>query len=87
MPRYSQTAYITECGGDYRLAGHCGTYLEVHLPNDEEILTEVHVAGGVHTGYRLTALPLNWKQDPYRLLCRGNYEVRCVATWDVWKKR
>ena len=45
--------------------------------DDEEILSSVHVSGGIHTGYRLTAMPLNWKQDPYRLLCRGNYEVRC----------
>lgn len=36
----------------------------------------MHVAGGLHTGYRLTALPLNWKADPKRLLCRGDYEVR-----------
>lgn len=75
MVGYAQTAFIAECGGEFRLSGRCGTFLEIHLPDDEEILSEVHVAGGLHTGFRLAAIPLNYKKEPNRLLCRGQYEL------------
>lgn len=75
MVGYSCTGYITECGSTYQLNGRCGTFLEIHKPDDNEVLSEVQVSGGMHTGFRLTALPLNWKKDPNRLLCRGDYEV------------
>ena len=53
------------------------------LVDDEEILSEVHVAGGLHTGFRLAAIPLNYKKEPNRLLCRGQYEVRLCFVFRV----
>ena len=53
------------------------------LVDDEEILSEVHVAGGLHTGFRLAAIPLNYKKEPNRLLCRGQYEVRLFYVFRV----
>eukprot|EP00941_MAST-03F_sp_MAST-3F-sp1_P004129 g4129.t1 len=72
---YSQTAFIVECGGQLRGRGDCGTYLEVHLPGNPEILSEAPLPGGFTSGYRMFNLPLTYKNDITTVLCEGDYEV------------
>lgn len=72
---YSSNAYVPECGGQFRANGDCGLYIEVHNAGDETVLSEVHVAGGLHTGFRTAALPLTYRQDPERIICKGDYEL------------
>jgi hypothetical protein len=91
---YSSTAYIYQCtgfqnNGEYNSDTHCGTYIEVHLPNItlgpltglynkkqiEEVLIEVKLPPGLTSGYRSIPLPTQYKDFPRRILCRGSYQV------------
>lgn len=76
MVGYSSNAFVVECGNDFRANSDCGTYLELHSPGQERpILAETQVAGGLHTGFRLAALPLTYRESDTRVLCNGDYEL------------
>lgn len=72
---YTQTAYVMQCGGPYSLDGHCGTFLELHAPNDTRILAQTRLLSGYPNGYRTTTLPLFYQGDKERVVCRGKYEI------------
>jgi hypothetical protein len=77
---YMQTAYIVQCRGKYAHARNCGTYLEVHSPHDNSLLSQVQLPGGFQSGYRMTGLNMTYAGNSSRLLCYssvsgGQYEV------------
>lgn len=91
---YSSTAYVHQCtgfqnSGSYNDDTHCGTYIEVHLPNItlgpltglynkkqiEEVLIEVKLPPGLTSGYRSIPLPTQYKDFPRRIICRGAYQI------------
>lgn len=72
---YTQTAFITECSHQYKDDPHCGTYLEVHKPDDEEPLAVTKLRGQFTSGYRMSLLSTTYKGRLDRLLCRGEHEI------------
>ncbi|RHY73030.1 hypothetical protein DYB30_004180 [Aphanomyces astaci] len=72
---YMQTAYIVQCLGSYALDNHCGTFLELHKPNDETILAQTRLFAEFTNGYRTTTLPLFHAGNRSRTVCNGDYEV------------
>ncbi|TMW62405.1 hypothetical protein Poli38472_014820 [Pythium oligandrum] len=72
---YMQTAYIAQCFGAFALDNHCGTFLEVHAPGDNAILSQTRLLGEYTNGFRTTVLPLFYKGDRTRTICRGDYEI------------
>ena len=91
---YTSTAYVTQCTG-YNNAGaftndnHCGTFIEVHLPNItlglltglynkrqiEEVLIDMKLPPGLPSGYRTIPLPTQFNENPRLILCRGDYQI------------
>ncbi|DBA00300.1 TPA: hypothetical protein N0F65_001495 [Lagenidium giganteum] len=72
---YMQTAYITQCYGAYALDNHCGTFLELHEPDNELILSQTRLLGEYTSGFRTTVLPLFFNGDRTRTVCSGDYEI------------
>lgn len=72
---YSQTALIIECNNHFKNDPHCGTFLEIHRPEDEEILAATKLRGQIFSGYRMTLISLTYKGRLDRLLCRGEHEL------------
>lgn len=72
---YSQTGYIVQCYGAFALDNHCGTFLEVHEPNSQAILSQVRLLGEYTSGFRATILPLFFAGDRTRTICKGDYEL------------
>ncbi|RHY92292.1 hypothetical protein DYB37_007496 [Aphanomyces astaci] len=72
---YMQTAYIVQCLGSFALDNHCGTFLELHKPNDETILAQTRLFAEFTNGYRTTTLPLFHAGNRSRTVCNGDYEV------------
>jgi len=72
---YSQTALIVECNNQFRNDPHCGTFLEIHKPGDEEVLAATKLRGQMFSGYRMTLISLTYKGRLDRLLCRGPHEI------------
>ncbi|RLN54498.1 hypothetical protein BBJ28_00013538 [Nothophytophthora sp. Chile5] len=72
---YMQTSYITQCGGTYALSNHCGTFLELHEPGKEVILSQTRLMGAYPSGFRTTTLPLFFQGDRARTICMGDYEI------------
>jgi hypothetical protein len=81
---YMQNAYVVECGGKYEDDPHCGTFLEIHRPGSQEILSEMKLKAVYASGYRMAIMSTTFKRDATKTLCydntwQGNYEV-CVPT-------
>ncbi|ETW05153.1 hypothetical protein H310_04160 [Aphanomyces invadans] len=76
---YMQTAYIVQCNGPFALDNHCGTFLELHKPHDETILSQTRLFGEFTSGYRTTTLPLFYKGNRTRTVCNGDYEIWWVV--------
>ncbi|KDO35234.1 hypothetical protein SPRG_00079 [Saprolegnia parasitica CBS 223.65] len=72
---YMQTAFIMQCMGGFALDNHCGTFLELHKPNDETILAQTRLFAELPNGYRTTTLPLFYKGNMSRTVCLGDYEI------------
>mmetsp|Transcript_109231 Transcript_109231/g.308095 ORF Transcript_109231/g.308095 Transcript_109231/m.308095 type:complete len:241 (-) Transcript_109231:156-878(-) len=71
---YFQNAHIPTCSGTvFEGDPNCGTYIEIHRPNDHEILGVVQIDGkGLSNGYRTTRVPTH-------RLCSGSYELWWVV--------
>lgn len=70
---YSQNALIGQCSDD---AGpHCGTYLELHMPNgspyqDESVvIAEAKLETREVSGVNTTVLPLTWRGNNTKVIC------------------
>lgn len=72
---YAQTGYITQCFGSFALDNHCGTFLEVHEPGSERVLSQVRLLGEYTSGFRTTTVPLFFAGDAARTVCSGDYEL------------
>lgn len=72
---YMQTAYIVQCFGTFALSNHCGTFLELHEPGSEVILSQTRLLGEYPSGFRTTTLPLTFRGDRTRTVCAGTYEL------------
>ncbi|KAJ0403832.1 hypothetical protein ATCC90586_000498 [Pythium insidiosum] len=70
-----ETAYITQCSGAFALDNHCGTFLELHEPGNEIILSQTRLLGEYPSGFRTTTLPLFFQGNKSRTICRGDYEI------------
>ena len=77
---FGQTAFIHVCNEEiqkeHKIAfQHCGTFLEIHLPNgsrydsEETVLSETKLTTHITNGMVTTILSLLYKNDPHRLLC------------------
>ena len=71
----SSTNYIVQCGGAFANDPLCGTFLEIHLPDDDEILGDKRITEEFTSGYRTMTLSLNYKGMKDRVVCRGQYEL------------
>lgn len=76
---YTQTAFITECGGEFKNNIRCGTYLEVHLPGNEAIISFVKLKSGFVSGYKTTVLPTLFHINKQWSICRGQHELWWVT--------
>mmetsp|Transcript_36227 Transcript_36227/g.59289 ORF Transcript_36227/g.59289 Transcript_36227/m.59289 type:complete len:344 (-) Transcript_36227:94-1125(-) len=72
---YTSSAYIVQCGNDYVEDNHCGTFIELHSPDDETILSQTRLEGGFTNGYRTTIIPLIYRGDSEKIVCKGDYEL------------
>ncbi|KAH7459795.1 uncharacterized protein KRP23_11348 [Phytophthora ramorum] len=72
---FMQNSYITQCGGAFALSNHCGTFLELHEPGSELILSQTRLLGQYPNGFRTTTLPLFFQGDRARSICMGDYEI------------
>eukprot|EP00943_MAST-04B_sp_MAST-4B-sp1_P009464 g9464.t1 len=72
---YTYNGWIIDCAGEYAGSNKCGTYLEIHVPGDERIVSEKRLPGGLMNGYRTIDLPLIYKFNYDRVICAGNYEI------------
>lgn len=72
---YMQTALIVQCFGSFALDNHCGTFLELHEPDSEVIVSQTRLLGEYTSGFRTTTLPLFFRGDRTRTVCRGDYEI------------
>ncbi|KAG7398188.1 hypothetical protein PHYBOEH_011511 [Phytophthora boehmeriae] len=72
---YMQNSYIVQCGGAFELSNHCGTFLELHEPGNELILSQTRLLGSYPSGFRTTTLPLFFRGDRTRTICIGDYEI------------
>ena len=52
-----------------------GTWLEIHIPEDERIVAERQLPGGFAVGYQVIDMPLTYKFSPDRVICAGDYEI------------
>ena len=72
---YGQTAFIHICEQESQNDPHCGTFLEIHLPNgsrydsEETVLSETKLTTRITNGMVTTTLPLLYKNNPNRILC------------------
>ena len=91
---FSSTNYVAQCTGfrnhgEFSNDNHCGTFIEIHLPNItrglltglysevqiEDVLIDVKVPPGLASGFRTIPLPTQLNNNPRRILCRGSYQV------------
>ncbi|ETI42649.1 hypothetical protein F442_12175 [Phytophthora nicotianae P10297] len=72
---FMQTSYIVQCGGTFELSNHCGTFLELHEPGNEGILSQTRLMRQYPNGFRTTTLPLFFQGDRTRTICMGDYEI------------
>ena len=74
---FSSTNFIVHCGGAYADDPTCGTFLEIHRVDDPEILADVRIApkDAFTSGYRTMTMPLRYKGEDDRVVCRGQYEL------------
>ncbi|CEG35708.1 RxLR-like protein [Plasmopara halstedii] len=88
---YMQTSYIVQCGGAFELSNHCGTFLELHEPDNEVILSQTRLMRQYPNGFRTTTLPLFFRGDRARTVCMGDYEIwwvqRTRSNFIVQKKK
>lgn len=67
--------FYNEMEGHSKRFEHCGTFLEIHLPNgslyddEETVLSETKLKTRVTNGIVTTILPLYYKNNPNRILC------------------
>lgn len=72
---YTYNGWIIACAGEYEGLSTCGTYLEIHVPGDERIVSEKRLPGGLLNGYRTIDMPLTYKFNKDRVICAGDYEI------------
>ena len=91
---YTQTAYIAQCGKEFALDNHCGTFIELHRPGmtastctsrhnifvygleDDAIISQTRLLSEYPSGYRTSTIPMYYKGDRSKIVCRDEYEVR-----------
>jgi hypothetical protein len=71
---YSINNYLFQCSDGFDPV-KCGTWLEIHIPNDERVVAERQLPGGFVVGYQVIDLPLTYKFSPHRVICAGDYEI------------
>ncbi|KAA0146079.1 hypothetical protein FNF29_08267 [Cafeteria roenbergensis] len=71
----TQTAYIVECGGEFRNDPNCGTFLEIHRPGRREVLAQARLRGQFASGYRSTVISTTYRGNSSRVLCEGAHEL------------
>ena len=47
---FTQTSLVVECGNEFVDDAHCGTFMEIHKPNDPIILSESKLRGQFMSG-------------------------------------
>jgi hypothetical protein len=72
---YTFNGWLMECAGDFADDPKCGTFLEIHVPGDERIVSEKKLPGGLMDGYRTIDMPLIYKFNVDRVICAGDYEI------------
>ena len=73
---FTQNSLIVECGNEFADDPHCGTFLEIHKPEDPIILSEIRLRGQFMSGYRQTVMSLTIMGRDDMVLCRGEHQVR-----------
>jgi hypothetical protein len=71
---YSINNYLFQCADGYDPV-KCGTWLEIHIPEDERVVAERQLPGGFAVGYQVIDMPLTYKFSPDRVICAGDYEI------------
>lgn len=72
---FTQTALVVECGNEFLDDPHCGTFLEIHKPDDPIILSEIKLRGQFMSGYRQTVMSTNVMGRTDIVLCRGSHQI------------
>ena len=66
------TGYVMQCSPLFTQRGSCGTYLEIHKPNNETIVEELMITTFIANGF-------NTEFMSSRNLCAGRYEIWLVV--------
>ena len=64
--------YILHCSDDYKNTKECGTYLEIHRPDDSRTIESVQIVRLYESGYATEFIST-------KKLCAGRYEVWFVS--------
>lgn len=64
--------FVVRCSEEYEKVGQCGTYLEVHKPNSNEIIDETPILIHYHDGFQMQYVST-------KNLCAGRYEIWAVV--------
>lgn len=67
--------FILHCSDDYRNTDECGTFLEIHRPNDPKVIQDMLIRRLYESGYGTEFIST-------KRLCAGRYEV-----WYVYRTR
>mmetsp|Transcript_40128 Transcript_40128/g.38635 ORF Transcript_40128/g.38635 Transcript_40128/m.38635 type:complete len:160 (+) Transcript_40128:36-515(+) len=65
------SGYVMQCSTLYTVTGECGTYLEIHQPNNETILQELRITSNYANGFKTEFISR-------KNLCVGKYEFWMV---------
>ena len=88
MFAFSYDALVYQCSGlngagPYATDSHCGTFLEIHLPDNgvfteeeiNEVILDIRLPEGIWSGFKSEVMPTQYKKFPERILCEGSYQV------------
>ena len=67
-----QTGYVVQCSSLFNAAGQCGTYIEIHQPNNETILEQIQILKNISNGFTMEFIST-------AKLCAGMYELWMVV--------
>lgn len=66
------TGYVVQCSPLFDATGNCGTYMEIHEPNNETILEQAQITKSISNGFTMQFIST-------ANLCAGMYELWMVV--------
>jgi hypothetical protein len=65
------TGFVMKCSETYKATGRCGTYIEIHKPNSQDLEEELEITRAFSSGFATEFIST-------KNLCAGRYEFWMV---------